>query len=76
MSMGAQTQEGQSQKSVQMNEISCKCQIFQKGNDKNEVTASVPSYSSSTCSVPSSSMSSSLVAAATRGMDVCENGTN
>ena len=75
MSMGAQTQEGQSQKSVQMNEISCKCQIFQKGNDKNEVTAAVPSYSS-TCSVPSSSMSSSLVAAATRGMDVCENGTN
>jgi len=76
MSMGAQTQEGQSQKSVQMNEISCKCQIFQKGNDKNEVTAAVPSYSSSTCSVPSSSMSSSLVAAATRGMDVYENGTN
>ena len=38
----------------------CKCQIFQKGNDKNEVTAAVPSYSSSTCSVPPRTMSSSL----------------
>ena len=38
----------------------CKCQIFQKGNDKNEVTAAVSSYSSSTCSVPPRTMSSSL----------------
>ena len=38
----------------------CKCQIFQKGNDKNEVTAAIPSYTSSTCSVPSRTMSSSL----------------
>ena len=38
----------------------CKCQIFQKGNDKNEVTAAVPAYSSSTCSVPPRTMSSSL----------------
>ena len=38
----------------------CKCQIFQKGNDKNEVIAAVPSYSSSTCSVPPRTMSSSL----------------
>jgi len=26
-----------------MNEISCKCLISQKGNEKNEVTAAVPS---------------------------------
>ena len=38
----------------------CKWQIFQKGNDKNEVTAAIPSYSSSTCSVPPRTMSSSL----------------